>query len=72
VINTDAGLYIESPELTERLLAYMANGLVPANSYRVPFDPAGEIVWDNMQDGRHVRYRASLKPVSVDVCSPTF
>ena len=57
VINTEAGLYIESPELAERLLAYMATGVVPANSYRVLFDPAGEIVWDTMQDGRHVRYR---------------
>ena len=57
VINTEAGLYIESPELTERLMAYMATGVVPANSYRVLFDPAGEIVWDTMQDGRQVRYR---------------
>ena len=35
VINTEAGLYIESPELAERLTAYMATGVAPANSYRV-------------------------------------
>ena len=32
VINTEAGLYIESPELAERLTVYMATGVVPANS----------------------------------------
>jgi putative cardiolipin synthase len=36
VINTEAGLYIESPELAKRLTAYMAAGVVPANSYRFP------------------------------------
>ena len=33
VINTEAGLYIESPELAKRLTAYMATGVVPASSY---------------------------------------
>ncbi|WP_371833380.1 phospholipase D-like domain-containing protein [Ferirhizobium litorale] len=32
VINTEAGLYIESPELAARLTAYMAAGAAPANS----------------------------------------
>jgi cardiolipin synthase C len=57
VINTEAGLYIESPELAERLLAYMATGVVPANSYRVLVDPNGEIVWETVRDGQRVRYR---------------
>ena len=35
VINTEAGLYIESPELAKQLPVYMATGVVPANSYRV-------------------------------------
>ena len=38
VINTEASLYIESPVLAERLTAYMAIGVVPANSYRVLLD----------------------------------
>ena len=37
-INTEAGLYIESPELAERLVVYMATGVVPANSYHVLLD----------------------------------
>ena len=57
VINTEAGLYIESPELAERLTAYMATGVVPANSYRVLLDPNGEIVWETVRDGQRVRYR---------------
>jgi cardiolipin synthase C len=57
VINTEAGLYIESPELAERLTAYMATGVVPANSYRVLLDPNGNIVWETVRNGQTVRYR---------------
>jgi cardiolipin synthase C len=57
VINTEAGLYIESPELAEMLTAYMATGVVPANSYRVLLDPNDEIVWETVRDGQRVRYR---------------
>jgi putative cardiolipin synthase len=57
VINTEAGLYIESPELAEKLTAYMATGVVPANSYRVLLDPNGEIVWETVRDGKTVRYQ---------------
>ena len=56
VINTEAGLYIESPELAEKLTAYMATGVMPANSYRVLLDPNGEIVWETVKDGQRVRY----------------
>ena len=57
VINTEAGLYIESPELAERLVAYMATGVAPANSYRLLLDPKGEIVWETERDGQRVQYR---------------
>jgi len=57
VINTEAGLYIESPELAEKLTDYMATGVVPANSYRVLLDPNGAIVWETAKDGQTVRYR---------------
>ena len=56
-INTEAGLYIESPELAERLTAYMATGVVPANSYRVLLASDGGIVWETVRDGQTVRYR---------------
>jgi putative cardiolipin synthase len=35
VINAEAGLYIESPELAGRLTDYMATGVAPANSDRL-------------------------------------
>ena len=57
VINTEAGLYIESRELAERLIAYMSTGVVPANSYRVLLESNGEIVWETVKDGQTVRYR---------------
>jgi putative cardiolipin synthase len=57
VINTEAGLYIESPELAKKLTAYMATGVVPANSYRVLLDPNGEIVWETVRDGKRVSYQ---------------
>ena len=57
VINTEAGLYVESSELAERLIAYMATGVVPANSYRVLLDAKGAIVWETANDGQRIRYR---------------
>ena len=57
VINTEAGLYIESPELGERPTAYMETGVAPANSYRVFLDPKGGIVWETVRDGEIVSYR---------------
>ena len=57
VINTEAGLYIESPELAEKLTAYMTTGVMPANSYRVRLEPNGAIVWETMKDGKRVHYR---------------
>ncbi len=57
VINTEAGLYIESPQLAKKLTAYMATGVVPANSYRVLLNPNREIVWETLRDGKRVRYQ---------------
>ena len=57
VINTEAGLYIESLEFTERLTAYMATGVVLANSFRVLLASDGGIVWETVRDGQTVRYR---------------
>ena len=71
VINTEAGLYIESPELAERLTAYMATGVVPANSYRVLLDPNGKIVWETMRDGKRCDTGTSPKPAFAGASSPT-
>jgi cardiolipin synthase C len=58
VINTEAGLYIESVELAKKLTDYMGTGVAPANSYRVRLDPNGKIVWETESDGQRVHYRS--------------
>jgi putative cardiolipin synthase len=37
-INTEAGLYIESPQLAAQVIAWMEEGVQPENSYRVLLD----------------------------------
>ena len=55
-INTEAGLYVESPELAARLQAYMDEGVEPGNSYRLKLDDDGDLVWITEEDGVEVRY----------------
>ena len=55
-INTEAGVYVESPELAARLQAYMDEGVEPANSYRLKLDDDGDLVWITEDDGVEVRY----------------
>ena len=55
-INTEAGLYVESPELAEQVIEYMDEGIESQNSYRVVLDEDGELFWITEIDGREVRY----------------
>jgi cardiolipin synthase C len=55
-INTEAGLYVESPALAEQVAAYMDDGVKPENSYRVMLDEDGDLVWVTQTDGQEVRY----------------
>jgi putative cardiolipin synthase len=55
-INTEAGLYVESPELAEQVIAYMDEGVRPENSYRVMLDQDGDLYWVTQVDGAEVRY----------------
>jgi cardiolipin synthase C len=55
-INTEGGLYVESPELAGQLIAWMDEGMLPENSYRVLLDDDGDLVWVTEIDGREVRY----------------
>ena len=45
-INTEAGLYVESPELAEQVIAWMDEGVLPENSYRVLLDDGEEPHYD--------------------------
>jgi len=55
-INTEAGLYVESPELAAQVLEFMDEGVSPENSYRVLLDENGDIYWVTEMDGAEVRY----------------
>ena len=55
-INTEMGLYVESPELARQVVAYMDEGVLPQNSYRVELDEDGDLVWITEKEGEEVRY----------------
>ena len=55
-INTEAGLYVESPELTAQLLEYMNEGVLPKNAYRLSLDEDGGLLWTTQKDGIEVLY----------------
>lgn len=55
-INTEAGLYVESPELAAQVVAWMDEGVLPENSYRVRLDEDGKLSWVTRDDGREVVY----------------
>ena len=55
-INTEAGLFIESPALAEQVARYMDEGVQLDSAYRVGRDAAGELYWVTDDAGVEVRY----------------
>lgn len=55
-INTEAGLYVESPDMAEQLAAYMDGGVQLSNSYRVYVGDSGELQWSTESNGDMVQY----------------
>jgi putative cardiolipin synthase len=55
-INTEMGLYVESPELARQVIAYMDEGVLPYNAYRVTLDEDGDLVWQTQKDGVPIEY----------------
>ncbi|WP_269522997.1 phospholipase D family protein [Coraliomargarita parva] len=56
-INTEAGIYVESPELARQVLEYMAEGVEPRNSYKLELDESDHLIWITTNNGEAVRYR---------------
>lgn len=56
-INTEAGLYVESPELAAQVVAFMDEGVTPENSFRVELDDDGDLVWTTREDGVEIHFR---------------
>ena len=61
-INTEIVLYVKSEELARQVIAYMDEGVLPKNSYRVQLDEYGHLVWITEKDGQKVRY--TMEPES--------
>jgi putative cardiolipin synthase len=61
-INTEMGLYVESPELARQVIAYMDEGVLPYNAYRVTLNENGKLVWSTQKDGEPVEY--TMEPES--------
>ncbi len=57
-INTEGGLYIESPKIARELLKFMEVGIDPRNSYRVRLDDEGNIDWATEKNGKKVFYHS--------------
>ena len=61
-INTEAGLYIESPELAAMVAQYMEEGVRPDRSYRVLLDERGKMYW--VDRGRRQAAALRRRPLS--------
>jgi len=55
-INTEAGLYVESPELARQVIDYMDAGVSPDTAYRVILDDNGRLRWIVELDGERIDY----------------
>jgi len=55
-INTEMGLYVENPELARQLVAYMNEGVLPRNAYRVTLNENKKIVWHAEKNGKPAIY----------------
>ena len=55
-INTEGGLYIESPKIAREVLDFMRIGVDPRNSYRILLDKKGNIYWTTQKEGKRVIY----------------
>ena len=47
---------MESPKLAAQVVAWMDEGVLPENSYRVVLDEDGDIEWVTEYEGKEVRF----------------
>ena len=64
-INTEAGLYVESPELAAQVVEYMDQGVHPHNSYRVLLGEDGDLYWITEVDSEQQRYDKDPKSTAM-------
>jgi putative cardiolipin synthase len=57
-INTEIGIMIESPEIAQRLAAFMDEGIKPGSAYRVMRGKDGGLEWTAETNGAKVIFHA--------------
>jgi putative cardiolipin synthase len=62
MINTEAGLYVESWLLADQVAAYMDDGVDPENAFRVALDSDGKLFWSLTEEGQPQRF--DIDPMS--------
>jgi cardiolipin synthase C len=62
MINTEAGIYVESAVIAAQVAAFMKEGIEPDSAFRVQLDRDGKLYWTAEEDGKPVRYE--LDPMS--------
>lgn len=55
-LNTEAGLYVESPEIARQVIEYMEEGVAPENAFRVLLDDDDDLRWVIEKDGFRLDY----------------
>jgi putative cardiolipin synthase len=55
-INTEAGLYVASPELAAQVIEFMNEGVDPDVSFRLQLDKEGNLYWIAEDEGTPLRY----------------
>ncbi len=55
-INTEAGIYVRSPELARQVIEYMDEGVAPENAFRVLLDDNDDLRWVIEKDGVKLDY----------------
>ncbi len=55
-INTEAGIYVESPELAQQVIDYMDEGVAPENAFRVVLDDNDNLRWIIESNGVRLDY----------------
>jgi putative cardiolipin synthase len=55
-INTEAGIYVESPVLAQQVVDYMEEGVAPDNAFRVLLDDNDDLRWVIEKDGFRLDY----------------
>jgi putative cardiolipin synthase len=56
MINTEAGLYVESWLIADQVAAYMDDGVDPENAFRVALNPDGKLFWNLTEEGQPQRF----------------